>query len=183
MVNVLLYYKTWLTIVYLLRQCEVFACSIDLRSVTLFSFIDTKRALWWAHAPALLDVKNTRLKWESAIIHNHNREWYGFWLWTCAFCFQRNIYFSFNYQTQKEMKKSIDCLRPPPGFVFLALCDWSRKIAPPSESVILKSWSSSRLGHLSFPCFKQFACSYSEFSLANHNFHLCFNWSQLLLWI
>lgn len=115
-------------------------------------------------------------------MHNHNREWYGFWLWTCAFCFQRNIYFSFNYQTQKEMKKSIDCLRPPPGFVFLALCGWSRKIAPPSESVILKSWSSSRLGHLSFPCFKQFACSYSEFSLANHNFHLCFNWSQLLLW-
>ena len=32
LVNVLLYYKTWLTSVYLLRQCEVFACSIDLRS-------------------------------------------------------------------------------------------------------------------------------------------------------
>lgn len=88
-----------------------------------------------------------------------------------------------NSKRNKEISKSIDCLRPPPGFVFFALCDWSRKIAPPSESVILKSWSSSRLGHLSFPRFKQFACSYSEFSLANHNLHICFNWSQLLLWI
>ena len=156
MVNVLLSYKTWLTSVYLLRQCEVFACSIDLRSVTLFSFIDTKRALWWAHAPALLDVKNTRLKWESAIIHNHNREWYGFWLWTCAFCFQRNIYFSFNYQTKKEMKKSLSLLivwdrRPDLFFGALWLVEKNRAalwISHIKKLKLIATWS------LEFPAFQ-----------------------------
>lgn len=48
---------------------------------------------------------------------------------------------------------------------FTSKCDWSRKLAPHSQSVNFKS-KAQWLGHSRFPRFMQFACFYSECSLA-----------------
>ena len=52
---------------------------------------------------------------------------------------------------------------------FASLCDWFRKLAPLSTNRMVK-WNQSRLGRPRFPRFGQFACSYSEFSLALNEF-------------
>ena len=54
-------------------------------------------------------------------------------------------------------------------FAFASLCDWFRKLAPLSTNRMVK-WNQSRLGRPRFPRFGQFACSYSEFSLALNEF-------------
>ena len=67
-------------------------------------------------------------------------------------------------------------------FYITMLCDWSKKLAPPSQPIRCKTKNNRDPVTCIFPRFKQLACFHFEFSFANDNVNLSSDWSLGLLW-
>ena len=59
-------------------------------------------------------------------------------------------------------------------FCFTSLCDWSRKLVSQSQPIKCKTKTKHDLVTRVFPRFKEVACFYSVFSLANNHGNLFF---------
>ena len=61
-------------------------------------------------------------------------------------------------------------------FCFTSLCDWSRKLVSQSQPIKCKTKTKHDLVTRVFPRFKEVACFYSVFSLANNHGNLFSDW-------
>ena len=66
-------------------------------------------------------------------------------------------------------------------FFLTLLCDWPRELAPYSTNR-MQNYKQPPLDHLRFPALHAVCLFHFEFSLANDNVNLCYDWSPGLLW-
>ena len=67
-------------------------------------------------------------------------------------------------------------------FCFTLLCEWSRKLAPPSKPIRYKTKTNRDLVTRVFPRLRPVTCVYFDFSLAPSDIFVCSNWPLWLLW-
>ena len=67
-------------------------------------------------------------------------------------------------------------------FCFTVLCEWSRKLAPPSKPIRYKTKTNRDLVTRVFPRLRPVTCVYFDFSLAPSDIFVCSNWPLWLLW-
>ena len=67
-------------------------------------------------------------------------------------------------------------------FCFTVLCEWSRKLAPPSKPIRYKTKTNRDLVTRVFPRLRLVTCVYFDFSLAPSDILVCSNWPLWLLW-
>ena len=67
-------------------------------------------------------------------------------------------------------------------FCFTLLCEWSRKLAPPSKPIRYKTKTNRDLVTRVFPRLRPVTCVYFDFSLAPSDIFVCSNWPLGLLW-
>ena len=61
-------------------------------------------------------------------------------------------------------------------FCFTLLCEWSRKLAPPSKPIRYKTKTNRDLVTRVFPRLRPVTCVYFDFSLAPSDIFVCSNW-------
>ena len=67
-------------------------------------------------------------------------------------------------------------------FCFTVLCEWSRKLAPPSKPIRYKTKTNRDLVTRVFPRLRPVTCVYFDFSLAPSDIFVCSNWPLWFLW-
>ena len=65
---------------------------------------------------------------------------------------------------------------------FTVLCEWFRKLAPPSKPIRYKTKTNRDLVTRVFPRLRPVTCVYFDFSLAPSDIFVCSNWPLRLLW-
>ena len=61
-------------------------------------------------------------------------------------------------------------------FCFTVLCEWSRKLAPPSKPIRYKTKTNRDLVTRVFPRLRSVTCVYFDFSLASSDVFVCSDW-------
>ena len=77
-------------------------------------------------------------------------------------------------------REIFNCVENNPGldwFCFTTLCDWSRKLAPPSQPIRCKTKTNRDLVTHVFPRLRlPVTCAFFEFPLAPCDIYLCYDW-------
>ena len=81
-----------------------------------------------------------------------------------------------------EIESSVKSNQGLLWFCFTVLCDWSRKLAPPSQLIRCKTKTNRDLVACVFPRLRPVKCVYFELSLAPCDTYLCSDWPLRLLW-
>ena len=82
------------------------------------------------------------------------------------------LYFLYQSSFQLSIKSDAGLL----WFCFTSLCDWSKKLVSQSQPIKCKTKTKHDLVTRVFPRFKEVACFYSVFSLANNHGNLFSDW-------
>ena len=78
--------------------------------------------------------------------------------------------------TQSDFQLSVESNPGLRWFFFTVLCEWSRKLAPPSKPIRYKTKTNRDLVTRVFPRLRPVTCVYFDFSLAPSDIFVCSNW-------